>query len=73
MTKAKYAILNGKDWNAVLWEDKKIGNVLITNGEEINLSWGLEIWDIEENKVVEYIDLKEFLLKVLPTKEKSNE
>lgn len=69
MSQAKYAIINNKTLIAVLYEDEKLGKVLVLEGEKVDLKWDLEIWDIEGNKSINFIDLKDFLLKVLPIKE----
>ena len=67
MSKAKYAIRNGQDVVGLLWENEKLGKVLVTYPDiKIDMNFDLEIWDIETHEVIDYIDLRDFLLESLP-------
>lgn len=66
MSDAKYTIKNGDSILGILWENEKLGKVLVTDGK-VDMNFDLEIYDHSKNAYVKYIDLRDFLLEVLPT------
>jgi hypothetical protein len=66
--KLKYVISNHNYIIGRLWEDKNLGKVLVTTGENIDINFNLTIHDLQEGKEIEHVDLKEFLLTVLSKK-----
>jgi hypothetical protein len=65
VTKFKYAIRNGDKVLGLLWEHDALGKVLVTDGK-IDSNFDLEIKD-QNGNTVDYIDLRKFLLEILPT------
>jgi hypothetical protein len=67
MSKPKYVIRNRESIIGLLWENDKLGNVLVTYPDtQIDLNQDLEIWDVESCKQVNHVDLRDFLLETLP-------
>jgi hypothetical protein len=69
MSKLLYGIRNGYNIIGTLWENEKLGKILVTTGEKIDLNYNLEIKNAETEEYEESIDLKDFLLECLPIKE----
>ena len=68
MSKAKYVIANGDGIIGVLWENEKLGKVLVTDGK-IDANHDLEIYEPMGGKPVKHVDLRDFLLEVLSVEE----
>jgi hypothetical protein len=64
MSKCLYGIRNGENI-MTLWENEKLGKVLITNGK-LDLTQDLLIRNAETMKDEACIDLKDFILEVFP-------
>jgi hypothetical protein len=65
MTKIKYAILNGGNIIAKLWEDENGKQVLIPSSEILlDINYDLEVCD-EDGDVKHYIDLRQFFLDLI--------
>lgn len=66
MSNFKYAVLNDKIVIGTLWENEKLGKVFVTTEEKIDPNFDLEIYDSESQEQITHIDLRDFLLEVLP-------
>lgn len=64
MSKLLYGIRNG-DNIMTLWENEKLGKVLITDGK-LDLTHDLEIINAETMNAEEFVDLRDFLLECMP-------
>ncbi len=72
MSKAKYAVINGKNFVGILWENEKLGKVFVTNEVKIDPNCDIEVRDVFTEEVVNNIDLKDFLLEVIPHEENND-
>jgi hypothetical protein len=66
LSKAKLCVINGENVLGILWDHKQLGKVLVTTGEKLNINHDLVIRNIETGKNEKSIDLRDFLLEVLP-------
>lgn len=67
MSEAKYIVINGDTILGVLWENESLGKVFVTDGK-IDLNFDLEIRDFTTGENVKNVDLREFILDVIPEK-----
>jgi hypothetical protein len=68
MSKILYAVKNGDNIIGTLWENEKLGKVFVTTGEKIDLLHDLQIRSAETYQDEENIDLRDFILEVMPIK-----
>ncbi len=68
MSKSKYAVINGGNQNIVgiLYENEKLGKVLVTNDVKIDMNCDIEIMDVFTGEVVNSIDLRDIILEAIP-------
>jgi hypothetical protein len=64
LSKAKFAVRNGDNVTGILWENEKLGKVFVQQGT-IDPNFDLEIYDLDTHKVVNHVDLRDFLLETL--------
>jgi len=67
MSNPKYVIKNGDNHVGILWENESLGKVL-TVEESIDVNFDLEIYEVETGKLVDHVDLREFIFEALPAK-----
>lgn len=67
MSKVKYAIITQEKQIGLLWENEKLGKVLVLeNGVKISFNQDLEIYNVDDEKLENHVDLRDFLLEIIP-------
>lgn len=66
MSKEKYALINGDDFSAIVWETS-LGNIITVEGK-LDIKNDLRIYDVYTGEMISDIDLREVLLSILPQK-----
>ncbi len=72
MSKPKYIVINGNSIVGVLWENEKQGKVLVTNDVKIDINSDIEIRDVFTDEAVNNVDLRDFLLEIIPHEERDS-
>jgi hypothetical protein len=66
-SKPIYAICDHEKFVAILWETE-LGKILVCNGGIENINRNLDIRDIETEKSIKSVDLRNVLMSILPIK-----
>jgi len=69
MNKAKYYLTNNDNIIAIVYESDKYGRTLAIRGV-INPEFEIKIWSTSETKMINDIDLIEFLSSMIPAERK---
>jgi hypothetical protein len=65
MSEVTHFVRNGDNITGILWNNENLGKVFVLMNN-VDMNFDLEISEATTGKIVKYVDLRDFLLEVLP-------